>query len=158
MSLGEFLEALDYVTVTKNQRRNRKQKQIELFILEMSCILPTCSSNWNLNFVASHRTYTYTLGSLETYSFYPTTSHLTHIASLSDSVLSFSLSSLVIFDLSATFDNAYCFTFSILCPFLPSMTSYKSIFVLCCCITNYPKTEWLKTIHFLSHSFFFRVR
>lgn len=53
---------------------------------------------------------------------------------------SFSLSSLVIFALPDTLTL-------LLLPLLFTVRSDNSVMVLCCCITNEPKTEWLKTMH-----------
>lgn len=53
------------------------------------------------------------------------------------------------YDLPVTFVNACHSPCSTLCL---SVTSYNSVFVLCCCITNEPKIKWLKT--FLISQFF----
>lgn len=57
------------------------------------------------------------------------------------------------YDLPVIFVNACHSPCSILCL---SGSSYNSVFVLCCCVTNEPKIKWLKT-HFFPHNFF-RVR
>lgn len=57
----------------------------------------------------------------------------------------FLLGSSVAFELPATRDPACPFRFSILCPLLPSVTSCSGGFVLCCCVTNEPEAERLKT-------------
>lgn len=54
------------------------------------------------------------------------------------------------YDLPVTFVNACHPLCSIWCL---SVTSYNSVFVLCCTVTNEPKIKWLKT-HFLSENFF----
>lgn len=55
--------------------------------------------------------------------------------------------------LSLTLLHSWYSSSSLLCPLPPSVRSYKSVIVLCCCITNESKTEWLKTTHIAYLSF-----
>lgn len=86
----------------------------------------------------------YSHGSLDPYPFYPT-----HPCFRIRFHAFFFLIILGSYDLPVTFVNACHSLCSVWCL---SVTSYNSVFVLCCCVTNEPQIKWLKT--FLISQFF----